>query len=62
MIKWGLLTDTEKLKNKTCVFEIYDKSINNVRECGKPAYGKKGATLRICLCEEHFHYAKVMSR
>lgn len=55
-MSWKLLNEAEKEKNKTCVFEIVDHKTMEKAKCGKVAYGKKGDTLRTCLCKEHFYY------
>jgi hypothetical protein len=41
----------------TCTFEEYDKEINGMRACGKPAYGYVSRPTKA-LCLEHFEYAR----
>lgn len=40
-----------------CTFEEYDKKINAMRTCGKPAYGYVSRPTKA-LCLEHFEYVR----
>lgn len=60
MTNYEKLTPVELDKNKTCIYEIWDREAGSMIKCGEKAYGKAGLSLQKCLCKEHYDHARVM--
>jgi len=62
MINYEILTPVELDKNKTCIYELWDRENQSMTKCGEKAYGKAGLSLQKCLCEDYYLFSKTMIR